>query len=419
MNKKLDKEDPLPPDTAVPIRPRKQKILAVIIIAAVLVCGWFISRSLLNSKPKVNRRQPAAMKTVIQVQQLKAVDLAIEIEAMGTVIAAQKLDLKPRVSGRVVAVNPKLVPGSLLNKDDLILKIDTKDYELALERSRNNLHKASMDLRLEQGNQTVAKREFDLIREYASTGLNDAPLDLALRKPQLAKATAAEAAARTQMQQAELDLERTILRIPFNGVVLEKNVAVGAQISPQTSVARLAGTDEFWIRITIPRHDLADILLPSAISEPVQVTVLPMSGQGDTSINRQGSILRLLPDVDPQGLMARLLISVSKPLLHDTENPLLLGSMVKVLLPGKTINACFTVPRTTVRPDNTVLLVDPDNRLEVRSVTVARMDRDLAYITAGLADGERLIISPVPAPISGMKLSPATGSKPAVGQSSP
>ncbi|MEA2116154.1 MAG: efflux RND transporter periplasmic adaptor subunit [Thermodesulfobacteriota bacterium] len=419
MNKKLNKEDPLPPDTAVPIRPRKQKILAVIIIAAVLACGWFVSRSLLNSKPEVNRRQPAAMKTVVQVQQLKATDLALEIEAMGTVIAAQKLDLKPRVSGRVVEVNPKLVPGSLLNKDDRILKIDKKDYELALERSRNNLQKASMDLRLEQGNQAVAKREFDLIREYASTGLNDAPLDLALRKPQLAKATAAEATARTQMQQAQLDLDRTVLRVPFNGVVLEKNVAVGAQISQQTTVAKLAGTNEFWIRITIPRHDLTDILLPSADSVPIQVTVLPMSERGNTNKNRQGTILRLLPDVDPQGLMARLLISVSKPQLYDTENPLLLGSMVKVLLPGKTINACFAVPRTTVRPDNTVLLADPDNRLEIRSVTVARMDRDLAYITAGLADGEQLIVSPVPAPISGMKLSPATGNKPAAGHSAP
>ncbi|MBW1749697.1 MAG: efflux RND transporter periplasmic adaptor subunit [Deltaproteobacteria bacterium] len=419
MNKKLHKEDPLPPDTAVPIRPRKQKILAVIIIAAVLACGWFVSRSLLNSKPKVSRRQPAAMKTVVQVQPLKAADLSLKIEAMGTVIASQKLDLKPRVSGRVVEVNPKLVPGSLLNKDDLILKIDKKDYELALERSRNNLQKASMDLRLEQGNQTVAKREFDLIREYASTGLNDAPLDLALRKPQLAKATAAEAAARTQMQQEKLNLERTILRVPFNGVVLEKNVAVGAQLSTQTTVAKLAGTDEFWIRISIPRHDLTDILLPSADSEPIQVTVLPMSEQSNMNITWQGTILRLLPDVDPQGLMARLLISVNKPLLQNTEYPLLLGSMVKVLLPGKTISVCFAVPRTTVRPDNTVLLADPDNRLEIRSITVARMDRDLAYITAGLADGERLIISPVPAPIGGMKLSPASGNKPGAGKSAP
>ncbi len=388
-------------------------------VTAVLFCGWLTSRSLLHSKPEVSRRQPAKMKTVVRVQQLQSADIAFEAEAMGTVIAAQKLDLKPRVSGRVIEVNPKLVPGSLLIQNDIILEIDDQDYELALERSRNNLEKASMDLRLEQGNQTVAKREFDLIREYSDTGLNNAPLDLALRKPQLAKAKAVEAATRTEMRQAELNLERTILRVPFNGVVLTKNVTIGAQLSPQTTVATLAGTDEFWVRITIPSRDLADILLPSADSGPIPVTLLPTPMRGDKNKKWQGTILQLLPDVDPQGLMARLLISVKNPLLQNTENPLLLGSMVKVLLPGKTIGACFAVPRTAVQPDNTVLLADPENRLEIRSVTVARMDSNLAYITAGLSNGERLIVSPVPAPIAGMELSPATGKKSAAGQSAP
>ena len=417
MNKKLNREDPLPPDTAIPIRSKKQKTLAVVIISTVLVCGWLTSRSLLHSKPKVSRRQPAKMKTVVRVQQLQSADLAFEAEAMGTVIAAQKLDLKPRVSGRVIELNPKLVPGSLLKKNDLILKIDDQDYELALERSRNNLEKASMDLRLEQGNQTVAKREFDLIREYSETGLNNAPLDLALRKPQLAKAKAVETAARTETQQAQLNLNRTVLQAPFNAVVLEKKVTIGAEVSPQTTVATLAGTDAFWTRITLPRRDLTDILLPSADGEPIPVTLHPMPRRGDQQW--QGTILRLLPDVDPQGLMARLLISVKNPLLQNSENPLLLGSMVKVLLPGKTIGACFAVPRTAVLPDHTVLLANPKDRLEIRSVTVARMDSNLAYITAGLSNGERLIVSPVPAPIAGMELSLATGKKPAAGQSTP
>ncbi len=410
--KKLPGPEPLPPNTAVPKRSRGQKILAAVIIGAVLLCGWFASQGLLHSKPDVTRRQPAQTKTVVRTQQLQASDLAIEIEAMGTIIAARKLDLKPRVSGRVVQVNPKLIPGSLLKKDDLILKIDDQDYTLALERSRNNLQKASMDLRLEQGNQTVAKREFDLIREYSDTGLNDAPLDLALRKPQLAKATAAEAAARTEVRQAELELARTTLRTPFNSVVLEKDVTIGTQLTPQTSVALLAGTNEFWARVTIPRRDLADILLPSPESGPIPVILLPAPRhEGDTSKQWQGTILRLLPDVDPQGLMARLLISVDNPLQQNRDNPLLLGSMVKVLLPGKTIGACFAIPRTAVRPDHTVLLADPDNRLEIRPVTVARMDSSLAYITRGLHSGEQLIISPLAAPIAGMKLTPASGKK--------
>jgi RND family efflux transporter MFP subunit len=406
--KKIQQEDPLQFDTTVPVRSGKQKVIAAIIIAAILTCGWFISQGLLRTKPEVHRRQPAKMKTVVRLLELKSADLALKIEAMGTTIASQQLDLKPRVSGRVVEVSPQLVPGSQLKKSAFILKIDDQDFKLALERSKNNLQKASMDLRLEQGNQKVARRELDLLREYSSSGLSNAPLDLALRKPQLAKATAAEAAARTEVEQEKLNLNRTILRMPFNGVVLEKNVSVGTQLSPQTTVATFAGTDEFWIRVSIPRNDLADILLPSAKSEQIPVTLLPTPWNGDTDKTWQGTVLRLLPDVDPRGLMARLLISVKNPLLQNRDYPLLLGTMVKVLLPGKTIAACFAIPRRAVRSDQSVLLADMRNKLEIRPVTVDRMDGSLAYITSGLHSGERLIVSPVPAPITGMKLSPAS-----------
>ncbi len=348
------------------------------------------------------------MKTVVQLQRVRTADLTLDVQAMGTVIAARQLAIKSRVAGRVMEVNPKLFPGSLLRKDDLILRLDEEDYKLALERSRNNLKKADMDLRLEQGNQAVAKREYELIREYSSASLKDAPMDLALRKPQLAKARAARDVARTDVRQAELNLSRTVLRTPFNAVVLEKNVTVGTELSPQTAAAVLAGTDEYWVRVTVPRRELVNILLPDAANEPVPVMVQPVP---DTDQSQwQGTILRLLPDVDPQGLMARLLISVPNPLEQNSEEkktatPLLLGSMVRVVLPGKTISSAFAVPRNAVLPDNTVLLADTNDTLEIRAVTVAAMNDEHAFITAGLEDGERLIISPLAAPIAGMDLS--------------
>lgn len=413
MKQHQQNNEPLSPKTRVPVRTTRQKLMAAVLITVILVGGWLISSALLHSKSEAGRRKPAKMNTVVQVQPLQAQSHTIEIEAMGTVIAARQLQLKPRVAGRVVEVSPKLVPGSLLTKDDLVLKLDDQDYQLALERSRNNLRKAAMDLRLEQGNQAVARQEFELIREYADSGLNNAPLDLALRKPQLAKAEAAEAVARTENKQAELNLKRTVLRAPFNAVVLDKQVTVGTQVSPQTTVATLAGIDEFWVQLTLPRHDLSDLLLPTDSAGPIPVKLYPASGGKNSSTRRQGTILRLLPDVDPRGLMARLLVGVKNPLQQNLKNPLLLGSMVTVILPGKTIDACFAVPRSAVRTDQTVLLADRENRLEIKPVTVARIDRDRAFITSGLQNGERLIISQVPAPIIGMKLtvtgSPDTG----------
>lgn len=419
MKQHQQNNEPLSPQTRGPVHTTRQKLLAAILIATVLFGGWLISSVLLHSKPEVGRRKPAKMKTVVQVQTLEPASHAVAIEAMGTVIAARKLELKPRVAGRVVEVSAKLIPGSLLVKDDLVLKLDEQDYLLALQRSQNNLRKAAMDLRLEQGSQAVARQEFELIREYADSGLSNAPLDLALRKPQLAKAQAAEAIAHVETKQAELNLKRTVLRAPFNAVVLNKKVTVGAEVSPQTTVATLAGTDEFWVQVTLPRPDLGDLILPTDDSQPISVNLYPAAKNANSAPHWQGTILRLLPDVDPQGLMARLLIHVKNPLQQDTQNPLLLGSMIKAILPGKTIDACFVVPRTAVSSDQTVLLADPDNTLQIRPVTVARRDRNQAFITSGLQGGERLIISQVSAPIVGMELTLADKPKPEHPQSAP
>jgi RND family efflux transporter MFP subunit len=402
--------EPLPPDTPAPKRSRRQKLFALFAVAAILAGGWFISQQLLEAGPTAKRRQAMPLKTVVKLLSVQAAPAAIDLEAMGTVTAARRLELKPQVSGRVIEVSPRLMPGSRLQSGEVVLKIDPRDYELALERSRNDLRRAAMDLRLEQGSQAIARREFELIREYTNTSVKDAPEDLVLRKPQLAKAKAAEAAARTSVEQAELNLQRTVLKSPFNAVVLETGVTVGAELSPRTTVATLAGTDTFWIRLTVPRDDLADLVLPDDEDRNIAVTVLSIPET--RGVKWQGTLVRLLPDVDPQGLMARLLVTVDKPLEQNPDAPLLLGSMVKVLLPGRTIKACYTIPRTAVRPDHTVLLADKENRLAIRPVTVLRTNRDLAYITAGLADGDRLVISALGAPIAGMPLTPADTERP-------
>jgi multidrug resistance efflux pump len=250
MTDKTTLTEPLPPETAAPTRTTGQKLLALTIILAVLAGGWFFSRNLLTTKPEARRKKPPQIKTVVQLQILQAASHTSDFQAMGTVIAARQLSIKARVSGRVIEVNPNLTPGSFLQADEFMIKIDDEEYQLALERSRNNLQKAVMDLRLEQGNQAVAKREFELIRQYSATPLKDVPMDLALRKPQLAKARAVEAAARIDVRQAELNLKHTVLKAPFNVVVLEKEVTIGSQLSSQSTVAELAGTDEFWIRLT-------------------------------------------------------------------------------------------------------------------------------------------------------------------------
>ena len=396
-------KDPLSPDTPIPEKSIHQKLLAMICILLLLGGGFLLARSILQSKKPVQRKTPQPMKTVVKVTTLHPRDISHTVEAMGTVLAAEKLILKPWLSGRIEYLHPSLSPGSLLEKGEIAAKLNQDDYILALAKSWNTLEKARMDLRLEAGNQAVAKREYELIREYTKSTPDETPMDLALRKPQLAKVKATLAAAQTEVDQAELNLARTSLKVPFNAIVLSKEVAIGSQVTPQTTMAVLVGSQFFYIRISLPAKDIERILLPDQHSAPIQVKITPVNGNGQEKVYH-GNILRMLRDVDPKGLMPRLLIEVKNPLEQQSGYPLLLGSVVKVELPGTIIPNCFAVPAAVVRADKTVLLADNDNRLEIRQVQSSSRDDDFVYVTHGLKKGERIIISPVAAPIAGMEL---------------
>jgi multidrug efflux pump subunit AcrA (membrane-fusion protein) len=201
-----------------------------------------------------------------------------------------------------------------------------------------------------------------------------------------------------------LNLERTELVAPFNATVIDKDVEIGSQISSQSTVATLVGADTYWVRISIPHRDLSLIHLPWQDQTGSNAVITNISQSYGAEL-WQGMIIKVLPDVDPQGLMARILVAVDKPLIpQEGTLPLLLGSVVNVRIEGKAIEDCFAIPRETLRPDNTVLIASPDGTLDIRPVSVAWQNDEFAYVTGGLFDQEQLIVSNVAAPIQGMPL---------------
>ncbi|WP_456473573.1 efflux RND transporter periplasmic adaptor subunit [Desulfolithobacter sp.] len=393
--------DPILPDTPTPKRTTWQKALALCIILGLLAAGLMASRYTLHSRPAIKRNPPEKMQLPVQVLSLYRMDTQPIVQAMGTVIPSRELAVMSQVTGIVRTVHPNLVPGGRIRAGDILVAIDDRDYQLALERSTHNLEKVRMDLRLEEGSQAVARREFELIREHDTPVPFKAPADLILRKPQLAKARAALAAAETDVARARLDLERTRIRAPFNAVVLERNVTVGSLVSPQTTVARLAATDTFWVRLAVPHSALQAIDLPRGDEPGAPVALRDAADPKGPQV--QGRILRMLGDIDPAGIMARLIVEVTTPLQGTP--PLLLEQPVQALITGRTLKNCFRLPRTAVRLDNTVLLADQDNRLIIRHIEPVWRDANWVYVQDGLHEGDRLIVSPVAAPVEGITLS--------------
>jgi len=254
----------------------------------------------------------------------------VKFLAYGTVTPDKRLKVTPEVSGRIIYKNRGLVEGGRLEEGDILVMIDPRDYELAVKQAEAEVIREEFELRVEEGRQVVAKREWELLNPTLKKA--DIAEDLALRKPHLKERKAALGAAKSRLEQARLNLERTTITTPFNAVVTVDNTEEGQYVTPQTNIATLVNSDQFRVRVSVPYDKLRWIDLPTGMNQNrSKVTITQTVGE-DTVIKRDGEIARLLGDVDPQGRLARIEVTIADPLGLKTggEKPLLLGTYVGV-----------------------------------------------------------------------------------------
>jgi multidrug efflux pump subunit AcrA (membrane-fusion protein) len=480
-----------PPPQRVPAAGARRvasRVGRVLLALLILAVGGGIAAYFLLTRPQARRRRPGAEAVLVTVEPVRRASYPAIVQAMGTVQPARVVSLSPRVGGEVTEVSPELLPGGLFEQDDEIVWIDPKDYQIAvrqqtaalaqakaqLDQRRNEVNqrkaesKAAVAAReLERGQQAVALQEYKLLGE--SVAAEDR--DLVLRKPQWAAAEAecqareaaekaAEAirdateatvrAAEAVLEKAELDEKRTVVRAPFNAIVLAKSVEKGAQVSAASELGKLAGTDEYWVQVAVPVDELRWLQIPRRNGESGSAARVYDPSAWGKGVFREGRILRLEPQLESQGRMARLIISVTNPLgltergnqkrpqtapaqtqpadppaSGTTSRPaaapasapasrpatapapapaMILGAFVRVELIGRPMQDVARVPRDVLLDGDRAKLMTDAGKLEIRKVQVLRRDRQYAYVADSLRPGERLVTSDIGAPVAGMAL---------------
>jgi RND family efflux transporter MFP subunit len=385
-------------DAQVPTRNVKQRLTAVALIAVLLVAGIATFKYLMATKPAAKRQTPVKMQVLVESAKVSPSVEPVVIKAFGRVKPAKEISLQARVAGSVVMVHKDLIPGGIVRKGEVLVQLDDTDYLLALRQKKDTLAQAQADLRIEEGNQNVAKQEWQLITSLTD-GVDSSTDDLALRKPQLAKAEVKIQTAQTDVERSEIDLSRTTVTAPFDAIIIEKNIDVGSQITTQSVIAKLVGVDHFWVEISVPTMQLPWIVMPGAKSNGSDSKVFSAGG------HFKGRILKLLPDLEEDGLMARLLIEITDPMALKTKaDPLLINSFVRVEITGREIGAVYKIPRFALHENKTVYTVSAENSLHMQPVSVAWEDAEFAYLDGGLSPETPVIISAVPGPIEGMPL---------------
>ncbi len=384
----------------------------------------------LRTAKRAGRAQPGKEVVPVAVRRARAADRTVVVQATGRVIPARRLELTPQVVGRVIEVAPNLEPGGLFRKGDVLVRLEPDDFAAAVVQAEARLAEARALLRQEEGRQKVAQREWKDLPPDDRQGSADA--DLMLRRPQLRRSEAAVKAAESALAQAHRNLERTVVRAPFNVTVLDKFVEVGQQVSPQTRLVSLAGTARWWVEAAVPLEDLAWIDLPDADGNGGASVRITRRARGRPLISRRGRVVRLNRSLTPTGRLARLLVEISDPLLlegaHRTAAPsgasegpapaallpLLLNDYVEVAITGRTVRNIISLPRPVVREGDKVWVMGENSTLEIRAIEPVWRTREAIWVRAatpedaragrGVAPGENVVSSGVPAALPGLAL---------------
>lgn len=384
----------------------KTWLLPLLIVAA----GIGIMMMLVVSRPKAKKDSPPPLGLLVRVVAAPVVDRQVQLEAQGTLIAAQQVSVQAQVSGKVVWLHRQLVPGGRVRKGELLLRIDGREYELALEARRAEVQRSRVELELERGRQVIAEREWRSFQPLDAGAADARPL--ALRRPQMESSEVAVKAAESALERSRLDLTRTHLEAPFNAIVQSENVEVGQLVGPQSPVATLVGTDSAWVQVSVPVEALESLAIPGigGVSEGADA-IIEESGSTQGT-RRKGRIVRLMGEVDPMGRMARLLVEVRDPFALEAPakstaaplRPLLLGSFVRVSFAAKEFKGVRELSREVLRENDRAFVATPENRLAIRKVEVVWRGPRSVLIRSGILDSDRIIESPVPTPTDGLPL---------------
>lgn len=378
--------------------------LSVALCTIIILSGIGLIYLIFTTEP-IATREGATKETamLVDVTGVDAGSFYPTITAMGTVVAAQEIILSPRIRGEIIDRADQFTPGGILKKGETVLRIDPSDYENTLRQRQSLLEQAQAALGIEMGRQAIAEEEYALMKDE----LTDEKKSLVLREPQLNAAKAEVASARAAVALAELELERTTIKSPFDAQVLTRNVNIGSQVMPGDVLGRIVGLETYWIETEIPLSKLRWIAFPDSHDAQGSEAVVRNRQIWPEGVYRTGYIYKLIGELNDRTRMARVLVSVDDPLALHTDDPekpaLMIGSFVEIHIKAREIHDVVRLNRDYLRKNDTVWVME-NGRLSIRNVDIIFSDAEYAYIKSGLHKDDKVVTTNISTVVDGASL---------------
>lgn len=384
----------------------------------VIIVALAISYGFMKSKKKPHHRQHPNVETSVEVIKLKKTNFQVWVNSQGTVTPRTESTLIPEVSGRVMSISPFFREGAFFEAGQELLQIDSSNYQIATTVAQSKVAEMRLLLAEEQAKARQAEKNWHRL------GQGGEPTDLVLRKPQVLGAKAALASAQAELKQVRLDLQRTHIKAPYAGRILEQQVDIGQYVSTGTVLAKIYAVDYAEIRLPLSDQQLQFIDVPESYrgqqqQDQFKPEVLLSTVMGTKPNQWQGRIVRAEGAYDTRSRRLSLVAQVDDPYAKTADNkpPLKVGQFVEATIKGKLLQQVFVIPRSAIRNNAQLMIIDEQSRLHLRQINILWGDADNAVIEQGIQEGEWLCITPVQYAVNGLQVYALINGKPAFKES--
>lgn len=370
----------------------KAKISRILLPIVILVVAVLISGMLSKMKKPPEQKETNAAIPMVEVFSVEQQSVRHEISSQGSVSPLNQTRLTAQVSAQVTSISEQFIAGAFFAKGDVLVQLETSDFETEVKGAQARYLRAKAELEEELARAEVAEQEWQAVFDQATS--------LALRKPQVATAKANLKSAEADLEKAKRNLERTKIRAPYAGLVKSRDVDIGQFVTLGTMIGEVYSTEIAEIRLPVTQHQAGFV----EISEQGLVTLTSQFGMKQQTWLAQ--LHRSEAVVDNKNRMVYLIARLSDPynLTNKHAAPLQFGRFVQANIQGVSQDNLIALPRNTVRGRDQAVVIDSDNRVDIRQLEVVRSDAQWVYAKAGVSAGELIASTPLASAVQGMKV---------------
>lgn len=434
------------PSTAPSTVPRstvQYYLVSVLLSALALAIGAVVSYGLtLLAKPPV-LREVVERTYNVEVFAVESLELREIVRAFGTSQADREVVVSAQVAGEVAEIHPQLKVGQAVRsqvlksngetndyRGDLLLRVDPTTYEARVEQGRTHLAEDRAELNrilqeesnLERLHKTIAadfddsKKEYEKVQLLRKQGINTdsdlrrAQMDLRVHEKGLVQSSndrdllpvRRELIQRriesheADLKLAEIELARTTVRPPFDGMISAVQVEIGQYVRVGDPLATIVDQRIVEVPLSVTLEDYAK-LLPDVLERRFPLVEL---AENESAVARwKGHVVRAAPKADEHTRTATVFVQVDN---SQQASPLLPGTFVQARIDGPILKQARLVPRDTVLDGKA--FVEKNGVIEQRPVKVARTMLNLAIIESGLEAGDHVVLTNLDVLFDGAKV---------------